>query len=203
MIDTPTKSMLSEKHTSIALQQSRYEERRKYESEVNKLKSTIVDLRTKLGQVQQESEKEKSVRRTLETTYEALSQHKKELSVQLELINKSRESLEEKLETAKKSVEEEKISIAKERQEWDAQLEKLNEQSQVSLKTAKEFETRCHESLDLVASRKAQMADLETKHEETIQNHIQAKESLKTRLEEREGALRKREKQVSIMFYCV
>ena len=204
MIDSPSQRLLSANKPSIAMQQSRYQERRTYEEQIEQLQTTVADLEGRLKASKEEAEKESSVRKTLETTYEALSKHKKELSVQLELVSKSRSSLEEKLETLSKKASEEKASFAQQRREWEPQVAILKEKNEEISKTSEEWEARClssqrevEELKSQVESLKTQMQESEARHQESSQQHAQAEEALKHRLEETEVAKSKSDQEVS------
>jgi septal ring factor EnvC (AmiA/AmiB activator) len=199
MIDTPTKAMLSEKNANIALQQTRYDERKKYEEQ-------LAEWQSKLTLVEQESIKEKSLRKTLETTYEALSQHKKELGVQLELVSKSRESLEERLAAVSKTLEEEKVSFARQRREWEPQLAHVNKERQAVLRQSGEWQSRFQASQryteELKAATKKLKKEIEAGAkllEESKQSSTGEQQLLQKRLEEAETAQKKGEEEVSFI----
>lgn len=211
MIDAPTNKMLSEKHTSITLQQSRYEERTKYQEQISKLASTVADLETKLEQVQQESQKEASMRKTLETTYGALTQHKKELAMQLELVSKSRESVEGKLTTANQTRQTEKASFERQRLAWQPHLDQMKRDCDKALKKSGEWEAKCLTSQRPTEELQAELATLQTEltttkaqHEETLRSYVNTQESLllKQRLKDSEMARTKSEEEVSLAFRC-
>jgi chromosome segregation ATPase len=125
MIDTPTNTLLSGKHPTVAAQQSLHDPSRQHWEELAKLRNKTVELKTKFHAATTEAEHETRQRKTLQTTYDALSKQRKELSAQLDIVAKSRDIAEEKLATMRKSMNEERAAIAHERVQWRPQLEKL------------------------------------------------------------------------------
>jgi chromosome segregation ATPase len=143
MMDTPTKSLLSDEHPSIAAQQSRYEARQQQWDEIAKLHNTTSELKHRVQEVTNEASLETKKRKTLQTTYDALAKHKKELSVQLELVTKSREASEEKLANMRKTLSEERAAMAKERVQWRPEMDRLSREKTKFENKCKELETRC------------------------------------------------------------
>lgn len=84
----------SERDSSLAdelsaVQQSRYEERLKFEEERKGHQEIVDDLKRRVEQAKREAQQEKAIRLSLEETNEALEQHKKELSAQLDALSSS------------------------------------------------------------------------------------------------------------------
>jgi chromosome segregation ATPase len=139
MIDTPTKSLLSSTdNPSIAAQQSRYDARKQQWEEIASLRNTTSVLKHRVQEVTNEASLETRKRKTLQTAYDALAKHKKELSVQLELVTKSREASEEKLANMRKALGEERGAMAQERVAWRPEMDRLS-------RDKTKFENKCQE----------------------------------------------------------
>lgn len=144
MIDTPTKALLDGNHPSVSTQyQSKHEASRLQQMEIEEWKTKTIDLRTRVAEAKNEASKESRMRKSLESTYEALSKHKQELSVQLELVTKSREATEAKLEAVTKTLRTERIAVAQERVQWKPEMERLQREKQRLLVQHKSLESRC------------------------------------------------------------
>jgi chromosome segregation ATPase len=177
MIDTPTKSILS-RGANISLQQTRYEERRQYDDEIESLKTALGDLESKRERLTQEFEKEKSVRKTLETTYGALLKHKKELMVHMELLKNSRGKLEDELASNVISLRSTKRSMEESNKDWEKQVEALKGEKAAALDSASDFENKYKESRKKVQDLEETIAQLKTeieqsnqRYEETVKEH--------------------------------
>ena len=162
MIDTPTKSLLSGMHPTVAAQQSRHDNTtRQTWDELASLRSKTVELKTKVQAATTEAEHETRQRKTLQATYDALAKQRKELSVQLELVTKSRDAAEEKLEAMRKSFNEERASMAHERLQWRPQLAKLKKDNDILESKQKELELQCSSSKTEVRELNAQVVRLQ------------------------------------------
>jgi DNA repair exonuclease SbcCD ATPase subunit len=136
MIDTPTKSLLS---PSIEAQQSRA----KQWDEVSKLRHTTSELKSQIQEVTKEAAQEVRKRKTLQTTYDALAKHKRELSVQLELVTKSREATEETLGKLQKTLQDERNTYFKERSLWKPEIDRLTRENKNWSEQSRSLEIRC------------------------------------------------------------
>lgn len=137
MLDTPTKAMLSgEKQNSIAYQ-FRSPSRHQYEEEIGRLKSSLADMQKKQKQLERETEKERCVHKTLETSYDMLSVHKKELTAQLDQVSEARESLEEKVANASILLGKETKLRSEDRQKWETEFEELKKQQEEKVASLK------------------------------------------------------------------
>lgn len=142
MIDTPTKAMLAGQHPSVDLQRARHEEQKQQE-EIAELRTKASDLKLQVQRVANEAAQENRMRKSLETTYEAMAKHKEELSVQLELVTKARQTVEEKLDATTATLQKERTAMAKERELWKPELERL-QRSQKGLESrVDQLQRRC------------------------------------------------------------
>lgn len=156
MIDTPTKSLLS---PSIEAQQSRA----KQWDEVSKLRHKTSELKSQIQEVTKEAAQEVRKRKTLQTTYDALAKHKRELSVQLELVTKSREATEEKLGKLQKTLQEERNSHFKERSLWKPEIDRLTRENKNWSEQSRSLEIRCAALEESKQQLSNQIKTLETK----------------------------------------
>jgi chromosome segregation ATPase len=183
------------KYEISAIKQSRYEDRLRFEEQIQKQNDSIRDFQIKLQQVEQEAQSEKSLRQTLEKTNEALDEHKKELTAQLELVSKSRGSLEGTVVGFRSSLEEEKVAFLKEKERLEALVNELSLQKKNELENTGEWEARFLTSqrqteelnADVVALID-QMESARVRHQETIQDYTKSIETVKQRLEETDAA---------------
>lgn len=81
-------SSLADELSSV--QQSRYEDRMKFDEERKAHKEIVEELRLRLEEAKREVKQEKAVRQTLEETNEALEKYKEELSSQLDTMSSTR-----------------------------------------------------------------------------------------------------------------
>ena len=72
-----------------AVQQSRYEDRVRFEQERQSYIERVEELTSRLQQAKRELEQEQAIRKSLEETNEALEKHKDELTTQLEELSSS------------------------------------------------------------------------------------------------------------------
>lgn len=196
MIDTPTKSLLSGQHPSVADQRSQYEERKVHWNELSKLRDTTSQLRHRVQKATIEAANETKKRKTLQTTYDALAKHKKELSVQLELVTKSREAAEEKLDAMRKDLREERERIAKERVQWKPELDRLSREKTRFEKEADELRSQYQIVEQKVRTLEARVEHLKTtlnKTEEKLQTKEISQAALQPRVEQAETARQKAE----------
>lgn len=162
MFDTPTKSLLSGRHPTVAAQQTRHDiSSRQTWDELATLRSKTVELKTKVEAATTEAEHETRKRKTLQTTYDALAKQRKQLSVQLEIVSKSRDVAEEKLAAMRKTMNEERTSMTHERLRWRPQLENLKKDNEILETKKKELEIQCSSSNSKVRELDAQLLRLQ------------------------------------------
>ena len=196
MIDTPTKSLLSDEAPSVAAQQSRYDARKEQWEEIAKLRSTTSELKHRVQEVTNEASLETRKRKTLQTTYDALAKHKKELSVQLELVTKSREAAEEKLDSMRKTLGEERLAMAKERVQWRPEMDRLSREKTKFESKSKELEAQCVSAEQKVQELGQRVNRLEKELSDTkakLQEKQASQTALQPRVEQSEKARRKAE----------
>jgi len=143
MLDTPTNSLLSGSHPTVAAQQSQYDISRKTWDELATLRSKTLELKTKVQDATTEAEQEARKRKTLQSTYDALTRQRKELSVQLELITKSRDAAEEKLAIIRKSLNEERAAVVHEQCQWRPRIDELKAENEKLETRQKDLEAQC------------------------------------------------------------
>lgn len=177
------------------LEQSRYEDRVQLEAQIRDKKDLMDKLKRKLERAVQEAQREKSLRLTLEKANEAFEEHKKELLAQLELVSKSRASIEETVIGFRSSMEEEKVSFQEEKDRLEATIKDLSLKNEEELKRTGLWEARflaserrAEEFSSGVTSLKKQMESARIRHQETIQEYAKSTENLKKRLEESDKA---------------
>ncbi len=194
MIDTPTKSLLS---PSVAAQNSRAQQW----DELSKLRSKASELKHQIQEATNEAAQENRKRKTLQTTYDALAKHRKELSVQLELVSKSREAVEEKLASMRKNLNEERVAISKERAQWRPEINQLRREKKKWEESSNTFEARCVTAEQHAQQSERRVATLEKELVET-QVMLQAQQSfqvtLQPRIEQAEKARHVAEENVSL-----
>jgi chromosome segregation ATPase len=138
--DSPTRDILNDKNSM--LQQLRYEEQKRFENQMKEQNEQMEELKSRIDALKKESEKERSLRKTLETTYEALSEHKKELTIQLEMISNSRDALEEKVAGAGSNLEALEKSHASEKKVVETKLEEVSKEKDDALEKTGNLEAR-------------------------------------------------------------
>jgi chromosome segregation ATPase len=197
MLDSPTRDILNDKNNM--LQQLRYEEQKRFENQMKEQNDQMEELKSRIDALKKESEKERSLRKTLETTYEALSEHKKELTIQLEMISNARDALEEKVAGADSKLEALEKSYECEKKALETKLEEVSKEKDAALEKTGNLEARLltaeREVEELKAAKAVAMAELETntvRQEEIKQNlldgHLASSEILKKQLEASEEA---------------
>lgn len=197
MLDSPTRDILNDKNNM--LQQLRYEDQKRCENEMKEQSEQMEELKSRIDTLKKESEKERSLRKTLETTYEALSEHKKELAIQLEMISNSRDALEEKVAGADSILEALEKSYSSEKKALETKLEEVSKEKDAALEKTGTLEARLltakREADELKAAKAAAMAELEanTARQEEIKQglldgHLASSEILKKQLEASEEA---------------
>lgn len=196
MIDTPTKSLLSGQHPSVAAQQSRYDERKVQWDELARLRDNASELKHRVQEATAEAANETRKRKTLESTYDALAKHKKELSVQLELVTKSREAAEEKIEQMRTTLNNERAAMAKERVEWKPEMDRLSREKNKFEREAKELRVRCQSAEQKVQELGNRVRHLEKELADTktaLETNLSSQASLQPRVDQSETARRKAE----------
>jgi len=200
MIDTPTKSLLSGQHPSVAAQQSQCEERKVQWDQLAKLRDTTSELKHRVQEATHEAANETRKRKTLQTAYDALAKHKKELSMQLELVTKSREASEERLEALRKTLSEERAAIANERVQWKPDLDRLSREKTKFQQGTKTLQTRCHSAEQKVKELEGRVKLLESELAQTkavLERNQSSQAALQPRVDQSETARRKAEASLS------
>jgi chromosome segregation ATPase len=197
MLDSPTRDILNDKNHM--LEQLRYEEQKRAESKVEAQNEQMEELKSRVDALKKESEKERFLRKTLETTYEALSEHKKQLTMQLEMISNSRDALEEKVAGADSILEALEKSYSSEKKALETKLEEVSKEKDAALEKTGNLEGRLltaeREIEELKAAKAAATAALEahTAMQEEIKKglvdgNFASSEILKKQLEAAEEA---------------
>lgn len=180
MIDTPTKTLLSATHPTVAAQKSHHDTSRKQWDEVAKLRSRASELKTKVQAVTSQAEQETRQRKTLQTTYDALTKHRRELSVQLQLVTKSREIAEEKLAAMRKTLNDERAAMVHERVQWRPQLENLKRENEKLESNVKGLEARYTSSTSKVRQLEATIVQIKNSLAKTTAD-LQSSRDLQTK----------------------
>ncbi len=184
------------------VQQSRYEDRLKFEEEQKSQKELLDDLTVRLEQARHEAQQEKAIRESLEATNEALEKHKEELSVQLETLSSSRPSLFESQEhdsiplASVQALEQEKNDLVakwtysqKEIAEIKVTSDKWRSQCLASQRQVKELQIQLE-----TFKKEYQMS--QDRHKELLQGGDTKYESFHRRLEESVAARKKAEQEL-------
>jgi chromosome segregation ATPase len=180
---------------ATALQQARYEEKLRLDAEARKRESVIQELQSQLGGATKELEEERSLRKTLETTYEALAEHKKVLTIQLEAVSTVRNTLEDKKKAVESTLEKERIEHEEAKKLVEKQLLEITKQKNTALEEVGSMEANLLVSKRLVEEVRAEKAARETElekekasHREIVQGYMESSENLKFCLKESEEA---------------
>jgi chromosome segregation ATPase len=180
---------------ATSLQQERYEEKLRLEAEARKRESVIQELQSQLGGVTKELEEERSLRKTLETTYEALAEHKKVLTIQLEAVSTVRNSLEGKKKAVESTLEKERSEHEEAKNLVEKQLLEVTKQKNTALEDFGSMEANLLASKRLVeevqaekAAREAELEKEKASHREIVQGYMESSEILKSQLKESEEA---------------
>jgi DNA repair exonuclease SbcCD ATPase subunit len=186
MIDSPTKDLLASNNTSLL--QQRYEEQQRALDQIKKLEQLRQDLESRLEDTKKEAEKERSLRKSLEATYGALAEHKKDLTFQLELVTKSREKLEEKAARADTILSAAEESHSKEKKTLETQVDDAANQKVEALEKVDSLESRL---LELKAEKLTLTSQIEADniaHQVSIEGYVKSNENRKRRADETEEA---------------
>ena len=172
-----------------ALKQSQFEERIKMEQAIETQQETTRKMKRNVEKLRREAEREKSLRQTLESANDALEEHKKELAAQLDMVSKSRSSLEDVIEDYRAKLEEEKVKLKKEKAHSEQIINNLSLQKEKEMQRAGEWEARfltlqrqTNELKSEVLSMKSQMDSTKAQHEEVIQRYTKNIQILEHRL---------------------
>ena len=208
MLDTPTRDILNDKHN--ALQEARYQEQQRYAAEMKGQLDQIKELKKRVKDLQKECETERSMRKTLETTYEALSNHKKELTVQLELVSKARQRLEEKLDASSSGANNVDGDAMEVEGSSTEELKTIRQQRDQAVKKSEDLERQLSTSRREVEDLKrknilltAQGSGDKNKQDETLQAFAATNERLKKQTEENEDKLQKAQIEVRYDTICI
>lgn len=189
MIDTPTKSILN-RSTSISLQQTRYLERQEYEEKIDALQTKLDDMKSDQKRLQEELKQEKSVNKSLQTTYDALLKHKKEVMVHLELLKNSRGKLEDDLTAHIKNLRETKREAAEADENNNKQIQSLTQEKSAALAKASDFESKYEASSKKASELEKNVASLKSEIEKLNQQHAKENEEHSNLLETSEESLK-------------
>lgn len=180
---------------ATVLQQERYEEKLRLDAEARKRESVIQELQGQLGGASKELEEQRSLRKTLETTYEALAEHKKVLTIQLEAVSTVRNSLEDKKKAVESTLEKERSEHEESKNLLEKQLLEVTKQRNAALEEVGSLEANLLASKRLVEEVRAEKVARETElekektgHREIVQGYMESSEILKSRLQESEEA---------------
>jgi chromosome segregation ATPase len=191
MIDSPTKDLLGSNNTSLL--QQRYEEQQRSLDQIKKQEQLIQGLESSLEDTKKESEKDRSLRKSLETTYAALAEHKKDLTLQLELVSKSREKLEEKAASADTILEAAERSHSKDKKILETQVDDAANQKVEALEKVDSLEARLLTTNRLVEELKTEKVTLTSQieadkiaHQVSIKGYVKSNENYKRRADETE-----------------
>jgi chromosome segregation ATPase len=170
--------------------QKSYQEILRLNEEIEKQRSSVQDLQSKVEQGQEEVQREKSVRQALETSHAALEEHKKELLVHIETVKGSRVSLEGKISGFRDDLEKENNAFMQERAKWEELVKELRSQNENALKNTGALEARLLASQRQTKEMESQLSSMRkevessaTRREETIQGYVKSNEQLKKRIE--------------------
>jgi DNA repair exonuclease SbcCD ATPase subunit len=161
----------------------------------------------RITEVESQLKEEKSLRRMQEESYEALSKYNKELSMQLELLNKSRAKLEDRFNSSDRALQAEKAQLAKEQTERKTEMERMEKEKSESLNEIERLKARNlffqrqneelkvfhQQSKDLKAELEAQKQEMEEKQAHSEERHniaVRRREELEQRLEEIEKTMK-------------
>eukprot|EP00980_Cylindrotheca_fusiformis_P020984 scaffold7987_cov200-Cylindrotheca_fusiformis.AAC.13 len=161
----------------------------------------------RITELENQLKEEKQLRDKQERSYEALSKHNKELAMQVELLTKSRATMEDKYHKSDRALQAEKAQTVEKQSEWTKEkenLEKINAEHSNEIERLKArslFFQRQHEELkefqqqayDLKAELEAlknEMDEKQAQHEERNKNEINLREELERRLEDTESTLK-------------
>lgn len=170
--------------------QQSYEERVKLKEDIEKQRSLVEELQSKVEQGREEVRREKSLRQALEASHAALEEHKKELLMQLELVKESRTSLEGKFSGFRDDLDKENDAFKQEREKWEALVNEMRSQNEKTLQNAGELEARLlaaqrqtKEIESRLSSMKKEVEASAKRREETIQGYVNTNEQLMKRIE--------------------
>jgi chromosome segregation ATPase len=189
-----------------AVKQTRYEDRLRFEEQLQTQADLVQDLQAKLKEAQEEARRENSIRQTLEKTNEALDEHKKLLSTQLESVSQSRGSLEGTVQGVRSTLEEEKAAAVKAKVQLESMLQDAIQQKDDAMEKSGEWETRflasqrqTNELTSQLESLKKQVEHSTVRHQDVLQGHNNTYETFKKRLEESAAARKRAEEELKLI----
>jgi DNA repair exonuclease SbcCD ATPase subunit len=204
----PRRHSLSDELSSV--QQSRYEDRLKFEEERNGFQEVVEDLKLRLSEAKQEAQQEKAIRRTLEETNEALEQHKEELSSQLDAVSSlpsSSSSAPQDVAAVDTTATQERVQeLEKEKEDLTAKWSESQKQVQEMKQGSETWKTQCLASqrqvkeiqMQLDTSKK-QYQTSQDRQKELLEGQDTKYESFQKRLEESAAARKKAEEELQAM----
>jgi hypothetical protein len=125
-----------------ASKQQRYEDTRKLQEQLLEQQDQVRRLKSDLEEATNEAKRERAFRVTLETTNDAMEEHKKELNSQLELVNKCKQIVEDEMKALRSKQETAMDAFLDDKEELKDKLEGSNQQHLEALKKAGECEAK-------------------------------------------------------------
>jgi len=188
-----------------AVQQTRYEEKLKFEEERKAHQEVVDDLKRRVEQAKREAQQEKSIRLTLEETNDTLEKHKDELSAQLDSVLSSSQAprANENRSTTMASSEQVK-TLERENEVLAAKLSATRTELEEMRKSSGEWKIQCLASqrqakelqIELESYRKQYEAS-QDRQKELLQGRDTNYETFQKRLKESIAARKRAEEELS------
>lgn len=154
----------------------------------------------RITELESQLKEEKALRNKQEESYEALSKYNKELAVQVELLTKSRENMEDKFNNSDRALQAEKAKLEEKQSEWTKATDQLEKEKSENLheierlKARNLFFQRQNEELKVFQQQLADLkVELEALKREMAEKEAEAartRGNLEQRLVETEGNLK-------------
>lgn len=187
-----------------SLQQSRYEDRLRFDEERKVQQELVMSLKEQLGQAKCEAQQERSIRKSLEVTNEALEQHKKELTAQLDGLHRLDETPQES------SVAPTEVDSIKKLEDRNAEMSRQLATSRKETKEAREsagtWKKSCIDAQRQVKELLGQLESMKTEHQsvkkqqkELLESKGSKYESFQQRLDQSIEARKKAEEELRMI----
>lgn len=202
------KDFSSEGQSAIAdelssVKQAKYQEKLRYETEIDIQKEMIQELNDKVERFKKEIEQERKIRKSLEATNAAMDEHKRDLAEKLESIQSSLDSQTQNGgdgSMAYSSLRKENENLKQENESMTSQLADAQTQKTEALHAAVGWEARCLASQRQVKelqnelnTSKRELQIHEERHSKQMEKHETTCDSFKKRLEESVAARQRAE----------
>ena len=149
------------------LKQKRYEDVRSLQVQMGDTDDELRRLKSDLQEATTEAQRERALRVSLESTNDAMNEHKKQLDQQLELMTKTKSELENEITTLRSQQATQKENHVKEKDNLNSTIEKGKTEHQKTLQEVGEWEAKFLTSQREVEELKVTLSKMEQQQQQT------------------------------------